>query len=367
MIQKKKNESQCLDSFLVNYNEKPMRQSSFEKWYQKAQMDPFNVPTFFIAEIGLNHGGDFERAEKLILSAKNIGADAVKFQIYQTGELVHPDVDFMAEAEGIFRKCELEFTEFQKLNKVAQDADIDFISTPFSPKAVHFLNGMNVPAFKVASGDINNFLMLSVISSCDKPIILSTGASTMDEVRDAIGFMARKKNRKIVLMHCLSEYPASLSRVGWYSIPSLFEEFKVPVGFSDHTQGIYGAVAAVSFGARIIEKHFTLSKADPGVDSFFSADEKEFREMVNIVREIEKGLGSFDKIPTSEEKEGNTVGRRGVYFSRGLSRGKRINEDDLVVLRPQNGFSPRDVYYIIGKTLKHDVGGLESVQGDDFE
>jgi sialic acid synthase SpsE len=219
---------------------------------------------------------------------------------------------------------------------------------------------------KVASGDINNMGLLAQVASFGKPVILSTGASDQSEVKKAVEFLIKRGNRNLLLMHCLSEYPAPLSRVGWYSIPFLLEHFGFPVGFSDHTQGVYGAITAFSLGARIIEKHFTLDKNDHAVDSPISADAGEFAEMVQVIREIEKGMGYMEKIPTEEEVQGNTVGRRGLYFAQSLPKGKRICEEDLIALRPQNGFSPANIFQVIGKKLKNPVEKLDSVSGEDF-
>ncbi len=357
---------QIEELLLQKKEEQKRRPDNFQQWYQLVQENPILAPTYFVAEIGLNHNGDIKLARDMIAQAKQAGADAVKFQTFIAEELVHPEVDYMQGALEIFRSCQLSFADFRQLAQYAMEQEIDFLSTPFSPRAVHFLRELYVPAIKVASGDINNFLLLDEIAKSQKPIILSTGASTNDEVEQAISFLHKSGNDSIVLMHCLSEYPAALSRVGWFSIPYLQDKYNMPVGFSDHTMGIAGPVAAFSFGARIVEKHFTLDKNDLGADHGMSADPEEFFQMVQSIREIESGFGTYGKEPTEEEVKGNSVGRRGLYYRSDFPAGKIVYAEDIIALRPQNGFSPADITYILGKELRNDVTRLESVAKEDF-
>ncbi len=367
MVSLQTEESPQIEELLLASKDKNRSNPSrFLQWYSAVSTNPISADVYFIAEIGLNHDGDLDKAKATIQAAKRAGADGVKFQTFTAEELVHPEVDYMSGAFEIFRSTELSFSQFRELREEATLQGLDFLSTPFSPRAVHFLADLDVPAFKVASGDINNFLMLAPMARYQKPIILSTGASDMDEVDKAIAFLRKNGAHNLIVLHCLSEYPAALSRVGWYTIPYLVEQLGLPVGFSDHTQGVAGPVMAFAMGARIIEKHFTLDKGSGGADHLFSADEAEFKSMVDSIRELGKGLGFFSKEPTSQEKEGNSVGRRGIYFARELREGSVLREEDLVALRPQNGFSPSDVFSIVGKKLAQAVTRLEPVSWEDF-
>lgn len=355
-----------LEDFLLK-KKNNVSQSRFSRWYQAALADFENSNPYFIAEIGINHNGSTQKATELIQAAARAGADAVKFQTFHASELVNPEVEYMAEAFDIFSSSELSFSDYRELQNLAGDLGLDFFSSPFSPRAVHFLQSLDVPVIKIASGDINNALLLRELALTGKPLILSTGASTLEEVDNTLRFLHDNGSKEIVLLHCLSEYPAALEKMNWRSIPFLRERYQLPIGFSDHTVGISGAVMAFALGARIFEKHFTLSKSDQGADHNLSADEKEFQEMVSTIRKLKQGLGKKAKEPSAEEKEGNRFGRRGLYYNRDLVSGSIIHEEDLIALRPQNGFSPWNYDLLLGKKLMKDVVKYEPVSGEDFQ
>jgi sialic acid synthase SpsE len=303
----------------------------------------------------------------LVRRAADAGADAVKFQAFVADELVHPEVSYMGEALEIFARSELSYSDFRRLAELAQSEGVDFLATPFSPRWVHFLQELNVPAIKVASGDINNFFLLNEVAEAGLPVLLSTGASTEQEVDEAVEFLTQRGSEDIVILHCLSEYPAALEKVNWYSIPYFLERYEGPVGFSDHTLGTAGPVTAVAMGARVIEKHFTLDTRAAGADHGMSADPDTFARMVSVIRSLEQGFGVYGKQPTQEEAAGNSVGRRGLYYRSRLGSGDELQGEDLIALRPQNGISPSDIQRILGKTLGKDVERLEPVSWEDFQ
>lgn len=359
--------SQSLELSMLEHKKKAKLYNwRFASWYQKAVINPISVETYFVAEIGLNHNGSLEQAQELMQQAAHAGADAVKFQAFVADELVHPEVSYMQEAWQIFARSELSYSDFRRLAELAQSVGVDFLATPFSPRWVHFLQELNVPAMKVASGDINNFSLLAEVADAGVPVLLSTGASTAEEVDEAVEFLTQRGNEDIVILHCLSEYPAALEKVNWYSIPYFLERYDGPVGFSDHTLGKVGPITAVAMGARVIEKHFTLDTRAVGADHGMSADPETFAEMVSLIRRLEQGFGVYGKQPTQEEVVGNSVGRRGLYYRSRLGSGGEIADEDLLALRPQNGISPSDLQRILGKTLGKNVERLEPVSWEDF-
>jgi len=254
-------------------------------------------PVFIIAEAGVNHNGNINLAKKLIDIAKKAGADAVKFQTWLTEEIVTKDAEGaeyqMKTANAketqyeMLKKLELSQNDFRELKKYADKKKIIFLSTPDEEKSADFLFKLDVPAFKIGSGEVTNLPYLKHIAKKKKPIILSTGTATLNEVKEAVNTIKKAGNDKIVLLHCTTNYPCPLEEVNLRAMSTLKKEFALPVGHSDHTLGIIVPIMATTLGATVIEKHFTLDKNLPGPDHKASLEPNELREMVKIIRDTE--------------------------------------------------------------------------------
>ena len=262
-----------------------------------------NHSVFIIAEAGVNHNGDIHLAKELVDVTAEAGADAVKFQTFITEEIVtrHAEkADYQKQNTGskkesqfeMLKKLELSFENFRELKIYCDAKGIMFLSTPFDQKSIDFLDELGVPAFKIASGEINNYPLLNYVAAKRKPIILSTGMSTLAEVERAVELLFRTHHSKVALLHCTSDYPAKIEDVNLKAMRTLYQAFYLPVGLSDHTPGIEVALAAVAMGASIIEKHFTTDKSLAGPDHKASLRPLELKALVKAIRNIEKALGS---------------------------------------------------------------------------
>ena len=322
-------------------------------------------PCFIIAEAGVNHNGDVELAKKLIAAAADAGADAVKFQTFKAENVVTTDAEkaeYQKETTGVkesqyemIKKLELTEYDFKELADYAKEKDILFLSSPFDKESVDLLDEINVPVFKVASGEITNFPLLKHIAGKGKPIILSTGMATLGEIEDALRVIRDVGVDDIVLLHCVTSYPAKMEDVNLRVIETLKHAFKLPVGFSDHTLGITVPIAAVSLGAVVVEKHFTLDKDLPGPDHKASLEPDELEEMVVAIRDVEKALGDGIKIPTKEEEEIKKVARRSVVAKIDIPKGTTVAEDMLDVKRPGTGITPKYMDIIVGKKAEENI------------
>jgi len=321
-------------------------------------------PCFIIAEAGVNHNGSVELAKKLIDAAKDAGADAVKFQTFKAENVVVKDAqkaEYQKETTGegsqyeMIKKLELTEEGFRELADYAEKKDIMFLSSPFDKESVDLLYELDVPAFKVGSGEITNFPLLRYIAKKRKPIILSTGMSTLGEIEEALDVIRSEGVEDIILLHCVSNYPARIEDVNLRAIETLKQAFKLPVGFSDHTLGIIVPIAAVALGACVIEKHFTLDRNLPGPDHRASLEPDELKEMVKAIREVEKALGNGIKKPTKEEEKIKKVARKSIVAKVDISKGAIITEDMLDVKRPGTGIEPKYLKFIIGRKAKEDI------------
>ena len=333
-------------------------------------------PCFVIAEAGVNHNGSVELAEKLIDTAKDAGADAVKFQTFKAGNVVTKTAEKAEYQKGTTKKGsqydmikELELTEkdFKKLAEYAKKTGILFLSSPFDRESVDLLDEIGVSAYKVASGEITNFPLLKYIVEKDNPIILSTGMATLGEIEDAVRVIEKAGVGDIVLLHCVTSYPAKVEDINLRVIETLKHAFKLPVGFSDHTLGITVPIAAVSIGAVVIEKHFTLDKNLPGPDHKASLEPDELKEMVAAIRDVEKALGDGIKQPTETEEEIKKVARRSVVAKVDIPEGAIIKEDMLDVKRPGTGIEPKYWQYISGMRAKKDINKDEIITWKTIE
>ncbi|MBA7633639.1 N,N'-diacetyllegionaminic acid synthase [subsurface metagenome] len=320
------------------------------------------MPCFIIAEAGVNHNGDVRLAKELIDIAKNAGADAVKFQTFDVEELVTSSADkaqYQKETTGaeesqseMIKRLQLTEGDFEKLFAYAQEKGMIFLSSPFDKKSVDLLDRLNVPAFKVPSGEITNFPLLEHIAAKGKPIILSTGMATLREVEEALQVIQGKGEKEIILLHCVSSYPARMEDMNLKAIETLRRTFKLPVGLSDHTVGITMPIAAVALGACVIEKHFTLDRNLPGPDHRASLELEELEQMIKAIRDVEKAMGNGHKRPTEMEEEVKKAARRSIVAKVDIPQGTIITEDMLGIKRPGTGIEPKYLESVVGSVAR---------------
>jgi N,N'-diacetyllegionaminate synthase len=322
-------------------------------------------PCFIIAEAGVNHNGDLERARKLVKESAAAGADAVKFQTFSAEKLASPSAemaDYQVENVGargtqldMLRSLELPREWHHHLLDEARRLGIIFLSTPFDEESADFLDEMGVDAFKVGSGDLTNLPLLRHVARKRKPLILSTGMSWLAEVEAAIAAVHAEGNSEIILLHCVSSYPAAAADVNLRAMASMAVAFGIPVGYSDHTLGIEVATAAVALGAVVVEKHLTIDKTLPGPDHRASLEPPELRAMIQGIRVVESAMGDGRKRPRPAELNTAQVARKSIVAARDLARGKYLEPDDLVMQRPGTGLSPAMLPHLIGRPLQVDV------------
>jgi N-acetylneuraminate synthase/N,N'-diacetyllegionaminate synthase len=321
-------------------------------------------PCFIIAEAGVNHNGSLELAKKLIDAAKDAEVDAVKFQTFKAEKVVTQKAEkaeYQKETTGkgsqyeMIKKLELTEYDFKDLAKHAKEKNIMFLSSPFDKESVDLLDGLNVPAFKVASGEVTNFPLLRYIAKKEKPIILSTGMATLGEVEEALNVIRSEGVEDVILLHCVSNYPARIENVNLRAMETLKQALKIPVGFSDHTLGITASIAAVALGACVIEKHFTLDRNLPGPDHKASLEPDELKEMVKAIRDVEKALGDGIKRLAQGEKEIKKVARRSIVAKVDILEGAIITKEMLDIKRPGTGIVPKYFDFIVGMRAKKDI------------
>lgn len=334
-------------------------------------------PCFIIAEIGVNHNGNKKLAKKLIDNASRAGADAVKFQLFKAEKLITKNAEkakYQKETTNsgesqyeMLKKLELQNEDFIYLSQYANNKNIVFLSSAFDYESIDFLDKLNVPAYKIPSGELTNLPLLKYIANKKKPIILSTGMSTIVEIDKALNTLRQKGTDDIALMHCVSNYPTDIKDVNLRAIGTLKEKFNVPIGFSDHTLGITISFAAVAYGACIIEKHITLDKKLPGPDHKASIEPKELKKMVNGIREIEMAMGNGEKIPNFEEEKIKKLVRKSIVSSKKIPKGTLINESMISIKRPGTGISPEYFEKIIGKRTLVDIEEDELITWEKIE
>ena len=330
-----------------------------------------NEPVFIVAEAGVNHNGNVALGKKLIDLAKDAGADAVKFQTFKTEKVVtryaekagyqKETTDSNESQYNMIKKLELKDEEFRELYDYTKKKNIIFLSSAVDKESVDLLDNLGVPAFKVASGEITNFPLLRYIAGKKKPIILSTGMSTLDEIEDALEVIKQKGVEDIVLLHCITSYPAKIEDANLRVIETLRHRFKLPVGFSDHTLGITTPIASAALGAVLIEKHFTLDRSLPGPDHRASLEPDELKEMVRAIRDVEKALGDGIRKLTEDEERIKKVARRSIVAKVRIPKGTIITEDMLDLKRPGVGIEPKYLNDVIGKRAKKDINPDELV------
>lgn len=325
---------------------------------------------FIVAEAGVNHNGKFSLAKKMINAAKKVGADAIKFQVFKADRVVArtaPKAAYQKTATGkgsqyeMLKKLELTGHEFKELAAYARRRNIIFLASAFDEESVDLLDELKVPAFKVPSGEITNLPLLKHIARKKKPVILSTGMSTVGEIEDAVSVIKENGTEEIALLHCTSDYPAKIEEINLKAMETLRRVFGLPVGISDHSLGINVPIAAVSLGAAIVEKHFTLDKTLRGPDHKASLEPCEFEEMVEAIRAVEKALGDGIKKLTPAEEEIKKVVRKSIVARIKIPKGVVIKEDMLSVKRPGMGIDPKHMDKIIGKRAKKDIEPDEQI------
>ncbi|MBU2578326.1 N-acetylneuraminate synthase [Patescibacteria group bacterium] len=316
---------------------------------------------FIIAEAGVNHSGNIKTAQKLIDAAVEAGADAIKFQTFtaedlviksaKTAEYQKRNTDGCRYQLSMLKKLELSPEDFIRLKKYCDRKNILFLSTPHTERAFNFLDPL-VPVHKISSGDLINIPFLKMVAKTYKPILLSTGMATLAEVKSAVDTIIAAGNKKIVILHCTSNYPCPPEEVNLKAMETLRKVFGLSVGYSDHTIGIYVPVMAVAMGATVIEKHFTLDKKLKGPDHKASLDPKEFKEMVRIIRCAEKAFGTGIKKPTIGEKKIKNIVRKSIVANINIPKGTIITRDMLTFKRPGYGLAPSLISNVIGKRTK---------------
>ncbi len=321
-----------------------------------------DFPVYIIAELSANHNQNFDRAVKLVHAAKEVGADAVKLQTYTPDTLtIDCDNDYFKIGKGTIWEgknlyelyCEA-YTPWEwqpKLMKISNDLGMDLFSTPFDYTAVDFLENMDVPAYKIASFELVDIPLLRKIAQTGKPIIMSTGMATLAEIDEAVSVIREAGGKQLALLKCTSAYPAPPNEMNLRTIPHLAEAFGVTTGLSDHTLGIAVPVAAVALGACIIEKHFTLSRQDPGPDSAFSLEPHEFKEMVDAIRIADKALGKVSYEITEKQKE-SRVFRRSLFVVKDVKKGEEFTEENVRSIRPGHGLHTRYFDQVAGRKAK---------------
>lgn len=313
---------------------------------------PWDKSVFIIAEVGVNHNGNVDLAKKLIDEAAKTKVDAVKFQIYRTENLLAKIPELMEWYNGL-KSWELTLEEFKELKRHSKKKRVQFFSSFFDTVGVDLVDELDLDIIKVPSGELTNHLLLEKMADKKRDVILSTGMSDLGELRAAVEIL--RPSRSLALLHCVSAYPARLEDANLLAIKTIEKEFSLPVGLSDHTMTNHAAIAAVALGARIIEKHFTLSHDMEGPDHKSSIEPEQLKELVETIRALEKGLGDGVRKPAKVEVKNRYLARKGLVFMSDMKKGQEVRNDDLGAMRPERGISVKDFKKVIGKKLKSDV------------
>ncbi|MBE5959646.1 MAG: N-acetylneuraminate synthase [Lachnospiraceae bacterium] len=319
------------------------------------------MSVYIIAEAGVNHNGSFELACQLVDAAKAAGADCIKFQTFKAEKLVSHNAkkaEYQKATTGdssqqeMLKKLELSYDQFIDLKKYCEQEGICFLSTPFDFDSIKFLDSLDMPFWKIPSGEITNYPYLVALAKTGKPVVMSTGMCEMHEIHEAISVLRANGVGDIKLLHCNTEYPTPYEDVNLNAMKTIREEYGLEVGYSDHTRGIEIPVAAVAMGATIIEKHFTLDRNMEGPDHKASLEPDELKAMVESVRHVEKALGNGVKEPSVSEKKNINVARKSIVASRTIEVGEVFSENNLTVKRPGDGISPMRWNEVIGQVAK---------------
>ncbi|EAH9285015.1 N-acetylneuraminate synthase [Campylobacter upsaliensis] len=312
-----------------------------------------------IAEAGVNHNGDINLAKKLIEQAAKAGADVVKFQTFKANSCVSVSakkakyqLETTAKEESqleMIQKLELSYEAHFELIEHCKKHGIAFLSTPFDLESVEFLRGLDLPYFKIPSGEITNLPYLKAVAKCKKKVLLSTGMANLGEIEAALTILRKNGTRNITLLHCNTEYPTPFEDVNLNALKTLKEAFKLEVGYSDHTEGIVASLGAVALGAVVIEKHFTLDKTMEGPDHRASLEFEELRALCKGIRELEKALGSGIKKASKSEAKNKIIARKSLVAKREIQKGEKFSIENLTTKRPGSGISAMRYEEYLGK------------------
>lgn len=312
-----------------------------------------------IAEAGVNHNGDINLAKKLIEQAAKAGADVVKFQTFKANSCVSVSakkakyqLETTAKEESqleMIQKLELSYESHFELMKHCKKHGIAFLSTPFDLESVEFLRGLDLPYFKIPSGEITNLPYLKAVAKCKKRVLLSTGMANLGEIEAALTILRKNGTRNITLLHCNTEYPTPFEDVNLNALKTLKEAFKLEVGYSDHTEGIVASLGAVALGAVVIEKHFTLDKTMEGPDHRASLEFEELKALCKGIRELEKALGSGIKKASKSEAKNKIIARKSLVAKREIQKGEKFSIENLTTKRPGSGISAMRYEKYLGK------------------
>ena len=322
-------------------------------------------PCFVVAEAGVNHNGEPEKTFRLVDAAVRAGADAVKFQTFTAEQLATrdaPKAGYQAEVTGsgesqfeMLRRLELSAEAHRELLAYSRQHGILFMSTPFGEDSADLLDELGIAVFKIPSGEITNLPFLAHVARKGKPMIISTGMATLGEVETAMRVVRDAGARDLVLLHCVSNYPARPSDVNLRAMETMAAVFEVPVGYSDHTAGMEVALAAVALGACVLEKHVTLDRSLPGPDHRASLEPAEFAALVTGIRTVEGALGNGCKEPAASEAEMAAVARKSLVAARHIPAGSKLTEEMLAAKRPGTGLPPAMRSQLLGRVVSRDI------------
>lgn len=329
----------------------------------------YDNPTYIIAEAGVNHNGSMQLAKKLVDVALDAGVDAVKFQTFKTENVISrlaPKAKYQLENTNsnenqfeMVKRLELSDDNFYELKDYCEVKGIQFLSSPFDEASVDLLEKLNVEAYKIGSGEITNIPLLRYIATKRKPIILSTGMANLGEIEEALEVI---NVCDVILLHATSNYPTSVDDVNLLSMKTMEAAFKKIVGYSDHTQGFEVAIAAVALGAKVIEKHFTLDKGLIGPDHKASLDPGELKNLVSLIRNVEKSFGNGIKKAMPSEENTRLVARKSIVAKEMIKAGTVLTKGLLAIKRPGNGIPPKYLDQLIGATVRENIVVDETIQ-----
>lgn len=337
-------------------------------------MTPWSDRVFVIAEAGVNHNGNLDRALALVDAAAEAECDAVKFQTFRASALAAKSAEMASyqktntqraeSQQDMLRRLELSDADHLALRQRARERGLLFFSTAFDSPSLEFLQSLDIPLWKIPSGEITNLPYLKRVAAMGKPVILSTGMATLAEIDEAVSALLAHglQRQRLAILHCTTDYPTQWQHVNLRAMQSLASAFGTAIGYSDHTLGGEISVAAVALGARVIEKHFTLDRELPGPDHRASLEPQELAAMVAQIRHVEQALGDGLKRPTEPEIQNRRVARKSIVAGRAIHRGEVFSEDMLTVKRPGTGISPMHWDAVIGRTASHNFEADELIQ-----
>ncbi len=326
---------------------------------------------YIIAEAGVNHNGSFNLACKLVDAAKDAGVDCIKFQTFKSKNLVSGSAqkaEYQKETTGdgsqvdMLKKLELSYDEFIKLKEYCDKVGICFLSTPFDFESIDFLNSLDMPFWKIPSGEVTNYPYLVALAKTGRSVVMSTGMCEMKEIEEAISVLKEHGITDIKLLHCNTEYPTPFTDVNLRAMQTIKAAFGLEVGYSDHTKGIEVPIAAAALGATVIEKHFTLDCNMEGPDHKASLEPNELKAMVDGIRHIEMALGSGNKTPSESERKNIAVARKSIVAKKAIKAGAELTEDNITTKRPGTGINPMRWNEVIGTKAVRDFEEDELIE-----